>query len=61
MLFLVMPSERTKNNRHKLKHERFPFDIKKHSFTVKLPRWVVESPFFRNAQKPLFEVRNGIR
>lgn len=39
-LFLVMPSNRTKDNRHRLKHGRFPFNIEKQSVTAKLPdRW----------------------
>ncbi|KAK4826343.1 hypothetical protein QYF61_007452 [Mycteria americana] len=52
-LFSVVPSNRTRSSEHKLKHRRFPLNIRKHFCTVRvtehwhrLPREVVESPCF---------------
>jgi len=47
-LFLVMPNDRTRSSGHKLKQMRFPLNIRKHFFTVKVTEhWLVsESSFF---------------
>jgi len=50
--FSVVPGNRTRGNRHKLKHKKFHLNMRKNFFTLRvtehwnrLPREVVEFPF----------------
>jgi len=53
-LYIVVHSDKTKSNRHKLEHRKFHTNMRKNLFTVRvtghwyrLPREVVESPFLK--------------
>lgn len=56
----VMPSDKTRGNRHRLKYEKFPLNTRKHFFIVrvtkhwhKLPGEVMESPSLKIFKRPL--------
>ena len=58
--FSALLSDRTRGNGHKMKHGRFPLNIRKHFFTVRvtkhwhrLPRKVVVSPSLEILKKHL--------
>jgi len=57
----VVPSNRTRGNRHKLKHGNFHLNMRKNFFTLRvpkhrLPREVVDSPFLEIFKTPLDKV-----
>jgi len=59
----VVPSDRTRGNRHKVKHRKFHLNMRKNFFTLRvmepwhrLPREVVESPSLEIFKTHLDEV-----